>query len=61
MVDISDVVMVRRYLVNSVKFPITAQGLINADVQGKSNGINAQDAVTIQQYAFGNIKTLPIA
>lgn len=60
-VDISDVVMVRRYLVNSVKFPITAQGLINADVQGKSNGINAQDAVTIQQYAFGNIKTLPIA
>jgi hypothetical protein len=60
-VDISDVVAVRRYAINSVKYPLTAQGVKNADVQGSSNGLNAQDAVTIQQYVLGSVKALPVA
>ena len=31
-VDISDVVAVRRFFVNSTKFPLTVQGQANADV-----------------------------
>jgi len=60
-VDISDVVAVRRFLVNSTKFPLTAQGQANADVQNNGGGINAQDAVGIQQKVFGVITSLPIA
>lgn len=60
-IDISDVVTVRRYLVNQKNFPLTAQGAANSDVQGNKNGVNAQDAVSIQQKVFGVITTLPIA
>ena len=52
-IDISDVVTVRRQLVNGTKFPMSAQGLSNADVQQRGNGVNAQDAVTIQQKVLG--------
>ena len=60
-IDISDVVAVRRSLINSTKFPLSAQGKANSDVQGSGNGINAQDAVTIQQKVLGLVATLPIA
>ena len=59
-IDISDVVALRRYLVDSDKFSITAKGIINADVQNVGGGINAQDAVTIQLKIFGSISTLPL-
>ncbi|MCI1268932.1 MAG: alpha/beta hydrolase-fold protein [Ruminococcus sp.] len=52
-VDISDVVTIRRYIANPTLFPLTAQGLINSDVQGNKNGVNAQDAVAIQQSILG--------
>lgn len=60
-VDISDVVALRRYLTNSTKFPLTAQGLLNADVQNNGGGLNAQDAVAIQQFVFKVVTELPIA
>ncbi len=58
-IDISDVVAVRRYLVNSTKYPISAEGIKNSDVN--SDGINAQDAVAIQKYVFGITKTVSVA
>lgn len=60
-VDISDVVLIRRYLINSKKYPITAKGLVNCDVHSQGNGINAQDAVAVQQFVFGTVKALPVS
>ena len=60
-VDISDVVLIRRYLINSKKYPITAKGLANCDVHSQGNGINAQDAVAVQQFVFGTVKALPVS
>lgn len=52
-VDIADAVLVKSYLINSNKYSISKQGLLNADVQGESNGLNAQDALAIQQLFLG--------
>ena len=59
-VDISDAVMVKCYLINNKKFTLSKQGLINSDVQGSGNGVNAQDAVTIQKYVIKSITKLPV-
>lgn len=58
-VDISDVVAVRRYIANSSNYPLSQQELINSDVLGNSNGVNAQDAVAIQQFILGIVTKLP--
>ena len=57
-IDISDVVTVRRYLTNSVKYPLSSQSALNSDVHENGNGVNAQDAVTIQKKILGLIETL---
>lgn len=57
-VDISDIVILRRYLNTSDKSIISQGCLANLDTNG--DGINAQDAVAIQKYVFGitkNVKT----
>ena len=59
-IDISDVVATRRYLTNSAKFPLSAQGLVNSDVQNVGGGLNAQDAVAIQQKVLGTVSSLPL-
>ena len=46
--------------INNKTYGISAQGLINADVQGNGNGVNAQDAVTIQKYVIKIITVLPV-
>lgn len=58
-VDISDVVKVRRYLINQNKYPLSEQAAKNADVQSPGSGISAQDAVAIQQYILGTLTSLP--
>ena len=59
-VDISDAVLVKCYLINSEKHKMSEQSKLNSDVHGSSNGVNSQDAVTIQKYVLGSIKTLPV-
>lgn len=59
-VDISDAVMVKCYLINNKKFTLSKQGLLNSDVQGSGNGVNAQDAVTIQKYVIKSITKLSL-
>ena len=49
-VDIADCVLIRHYLINSKKYAISEQGLINGDVQEVGNGLNLQDALVIQRY-----------
>ncbi|MGN1036607.1 MAG: cohesin domain-containing protein [Ruminococcus sp.] len=56
-VDIADVVAIASYVSDSVQNPLKSQGMINADVQGEGNGINANDALAVQQY-LANIITV---
>lgn len=60
LVDISDAVLLKCYLINNKKYAISAQGALNADVHGNNNGLNAQDAVSIQKFVLGAVRTLPI-
>ena len=55
-VDIADVVAIASYVSNSEKNPLESQGMINGDVQGDGNGINANDALAVQQF-LANIIT----
>ena len=54
--DIADAVATASYVGDSEKNKLTEQGLINGDVQGNGNGINANDALAIQQYLANIIK-----
>ena len=57
-VDIADAVAVASYVGDSKLNALESQGLINADVQGDGNGVNANDALMIQQYLAGIIGKL---
>ena len=59
-VDLADVVLVKSYLLNSAKYSISATGLANADVEKTGNGLNANDAIAIQQYSLKLIDELPV-
>lgn len=58
-VDISDVVLIKGYTINPEKYLLAAP--FSADITGNGNGVNAQDAVALQQYLLGTVKSLPIA
>ena len=60
LVDISDAVLLKCYLINNKKYAISAQGALNADVHGNNNGLNAQDAVSVQKYILKAITSLPV-
>ena len=57
-VDIADVVAVASYVGNSDVNKLEPQGIINADVQGDGNGLNANDSLMIQQYLANIIENL---
>ncbi len=46
-VDVADAVAVLQYMTNSEKYPLTAQGIINADIDGEE-GLTGGDAKAIQ-------------
>lgn len=56
-VDIRDVVLVLQYISAPAKYPITKQGLLNADCTGSGNGIDKSDAAVIKMAV---IKKSPI-
>ena len=55
-VDVADVVAVASYVSNPKKNKLTEQGIINGDVHNSGNGLNANDALAVQQY-LANIIT----
>ena len=65
-VDMADVVMVMQSLANPNKYGIngtdehhiTEQGLANADVDTAVKGVTSNDALKIQEFLLGKIKTL---
>ena len=58
-VSISDAVAILQYVANSSKFPLSEQGMDNADVYKRGNGISGQDALSIQKYDAGILTSLP--
>ena len=59
-VDVADVVAVAAYVGSAENNKLSDEGLKNADVQGVGDGVTANDALAIQQYLAGSIKSLPI-
>ncbi|MBR4021268.1 MAG: hypothetical protein IKI94_01515, partial [Ruminococcus sp.] len=51
-VDIADVVSAKCYLINGVRYSLSKQGLVNADVHNSGNGLNVQDVLAIQKKAL---------
>ena len=66
-VDMSDAVLIMQALANPGKYGIsgtdskhiTQKGIDLADVCENGNGLTSNDALSIQNYLLGNIKTLP--
>ncbi|MBR6242293.1 MAG: dockerin type I repeat-containing protein [Ruminococcus sp.] len=52
--DIADAILILQYLANPEKYPITAQGLLNADIIG-NDGVTALDALQIQKLEAGSL------
>jgi len=59
-IDSADVVASAAYVGNPDKNPLSEQGLKNADVHNNSDGVTANDALTIQQFLAKIIKELPV-
>ena len=66
-VDMSDAVLIMQSLANPAKYGIngtnenhiTQKGIDLADVSENGNGLTTNDALTIQNYLLGNVKSLP--
>ena len=66
-VDMADAVLIMQYIVNPNRYGqngtdekhITVQGLANADVNEKGNGVTSGDARAVQSYLLGVIQNLP--
>ena len=58
-VGISDVVKVMMYVANKEANPVSAQGLLNADVYDNGDGVFISDALSIQKKVAQIIDTLP--
>ncbi len=58
-VNLVDAVVIVSYIADSNKYKISEQGLDNADVSNRGDGINADDAIAVQKFLLGNIKELP--
>lgn len=58
-VSISDVVLVMSYSGNKAAYPISAEGLNNADVYQRGDGVGASDALSIQKKLAQILTGLP--
>ncbi len=58
-VTLSDALLILQNIANSKKYPISAQGQINADCCNTGDGITALDALAIQHLDAKIIKSLP--
>lgn len=58
-VDIADATLILQHIGNGDKYALTDEGKINADVYEAGGGITAMDALAIQKYDAGVLKSLP--
>ena len=59
-IDISDIVLLKSWILNSNKYSVSQQGLANSDVQGNGNGVNSNDIIAIQKFSLKLIDKLPV-
>ncbi|SFX50122.1 pectinesterase family protein [Ruminococcus sp. XPD3002] len=61
-VNLSDALLILQYIANSKKFPIDTQGLINADVYNRGDGVTPLDSLTLQKVDAGvyTLEDLPV-
>lgn len=58
-VNLADAVLIMQALANPVKYKITGQGKLNADVDNNGDGVTSGDAFVIQKFVLGLISELP--
>ncbi|MCC8135860.1 MAG: 1,4-beta-glucanase [Ruminococcus sp.] len=58
-VTISDSVAILSYITNNEKYPLTEQGLLNADVYFNGDGLSNMDALAVQKLLSGVLSELP--
>lgn len=58
-VTLADALAILQYVANADKYPLTEEGIANADVFLRGDGITGMDAVSIQKYDTGMITELP--
>ncbi len=58
-VEIADATLILQYLTNKDEYQLTDKGMINADVGGEI-GVTGNDALVLQQYDAGIVKSLPL-
>lgn len=58
-VTLADSLAILQFIANEDKYPLTEQGIRNADVYNSGDGITANDSFSVQKYDCGAITTLP--
>ncbi|SFX30225.1 hypothetical protein [Ruminococcus sp. XPD3002] len=60
-VGLADALAILQYVANAEKYPLTTQGLFNADIVGEGDGITPLDALEIQKWDanYGNPYSVP--
>lgn len=58
-VELADALLILQHVANSKKYEISPQGVENADVYCKGDGITAMDALSIQKYDAKLLTSLP--
>jgi len=58
-VNMADAVLIMQTIANPDSYELTEEGRRNADVDGAEDGVTNKDALVIQKYKLGLVKTLP--
>ena len=58
-VNLADAVLIMQVKANPSKYSLTAQGELNADCNAPGGGVTNADALAIQKYLLGLVKSLP--
>ncbi|MBO4876587.1 MAG: hypothetical protein J5501_01115 [Ruminococcus sp.] len=58
-INVADAVAILQYIANQTKYPLTPEGLNNADVFYRGDGITGSDAISIQKMDAGVLTSLP--
>jgi hypothetical protein len=58
-VEISDAVRIMSYTNNTIQYPLSEQGLNNADVYNRGDGLNNMDALAVQKRCANVLSELP--
>ena len=58
-INVADAVSILQYIANAVKYPLNQDQCDRADVYNRGDSITGMDAVTLQKYDAGVLRTLP--